>query len=162
MNTVTQSKCKFRLRVIWPSTRHTQCLVTFKNKPSKSSNHNICEIQKSTRNINIQYYLFNSTCEALKHIHSSDESCIMEKFTTQSLVVKSTWEFIDGSFINQWYNLISHLPPNIFSFTIWYFSNTLTNGTNAIKWVKPTVTPAHFVINNKPLVMSSVDMKLHC
>ena len=77
----TQSKCRFGLGVILPSTRHTQYQVTFR-KPGKSSNHDICEIHKSTRNINIQYNQFNSTREALKHIRSSDVSYIMEKLTT--------------------------------------------------------------------------------
>ena len=89
LNIVTQSKCKFGLGVILPSTRHTRCQVTFKNKIRKSSNHNIREIHKSASNINIQYDQFNSTREALKDIRSSDISCIMEKPTTQSLVVKS-------------------------------------------------------------------------
>ena len=57
----------------------------------------------------------------------------MEKLTTQSLVVKSIWEFVDGRFINQWSNVISHLPRNIFSFTIRYLSNTSANDTNGVK-----------------------------
>ena len=77
---------------------------------------------------------FSSTREALKHICSLDVSCRMKKLTIQSLVVKSIWEFVDGRFINQWSNVISHLPQNIFSFTILYLSNTLENGTNPIKW----------------------------
>ena len=143
MNIVTQSKPKFRLGVTLPSTRHTQCRVIFRNKLRKSSNHNIREVHKSTRNINILYNHFNSTRETLKHICSSDVSCIMEKLITQSLVVKSIWEFADGRFINQWSNVISHLPRNIFSFTILYLNNTLANSTNAIKSGKtnsPTCT----------------------
>ena len=108
--------------------------MTFKNKVRKSGNHNICEIHKSTSNINIQYDQFSSIRDALKHIRSSDVSCIMEKLTTQSLVVKPMWEFVDGRFINQWSNVISHLPRNIFNFTIRYLNNTLANGTNVIKW----------------------------
>ena len=38
-------------------------------KIRKSNNHNICEVQKSTKVINVQYNQFNSTCEALKQIH---------------------------------------------------------------------------------------------
>ena len=133
LDIITQSKCKFGLGVILPSTKHNQCQVTFRNKLRKSSYHNIREIHKSTGNINIQYNQFNSTCEALKHIRSSDVSYIMEKLTTQSLVVRSIWEFIDGRFIYQWSNVIGHLPRNIFSFTICYLNNTLANGTNAIK-----------------------------
>ena len=110
LNIVTQSKRKFRLGVTLPFTRHTQWQVTFRKKLRKSGNHNICEIHKSTRNIDIQYGQFNSTREALKHIRSSDVSCIMEKLTTQSLDVKSIWEFVDGRLINQWSNVISHLP----------------------------------------------------
>ena len=108
--------------------------MTFTNKLRKSGNHNICEIYKSTRNINIQYDQFSSTCEALKHIRSSDVSCIMEKLTTQSLVIKSVREFVDGRFINQLSNVISHLPRSIFSFTICYLNNMLANSKNAIKW----------------------------
>ena len=52
LNNVTQSKRKFELGVTLPSTRHTQCQVTFRNKLRKSSNHNTREIHKSTRNIN--------------------------------------------------------------------------------------------------------------
>ena len=116
LNIATQSKRKFGLGVILPSTRHTQCQVTFRNKLRKSGNHNIREIHKWTSNINIQYDQFNSTRDALKHIRSSDVSCIMEKLTTQSLVVKSILEFVDGRFINQWSNVISHLPRNILPF----------------------------------------------
>ena len=77
---------------------------------------------------------FNSTREALKQICSSHVSCIMKKLTTQSQVVKFILKFVDGKFINQWSNLISHLPRNIFSFPICYLKNTLANGTNPIKW----------------------------
>ena len=94
LNIVTQSKRKFGLGVILPSTRYTQCQVTFRNKLRKSGNHNIREIHKSSRNINIQYDQSNSTLEALKHIRSSDVSCVMEKLTTQSLAVKSIWELL--------------------------------------------------------------------
>ena len=89
LNIVTQSKRKFGLGVTLPSTRHTQCQVTFRNKLRKSGNHDIRETHKSTSNINIQYDQFYSTRDALKHIRSSDVSCIIEKLTTQSLVAKS-------------------------------------------------------------------------
>ena len=50
---------------------------------------------------------------SLKHICSSNVIYIMEKVTTKSLVLKSIWEFLDVRFINQWSNVISHLPRNI-------------------------------------------------
>ena len=128
LNIVTHYKHKFELEVTLPSTRHTQCQVSFSNKLRKSSNRSIREVHKSARNIK-----FNSTRETLKHIGSSDVSCIMERVTTQSLVVKFIWEFVDGRFINQWSNVIGHLPRNILSFTIRYLNNTLENSANVIK-----------------------------
>ena len=53
LNMVTQSKREFGLGVILPSTSHTQYQVMFRNKLRKCSNHNICEIHKSSRNIDI-------------------------------------------------------------------------------------------------------------
>ena len=137
--------------MILPSTRHTQRQVTFRSNLRKSSNHNVHEIHKPTRNINIQYDQFYSTREALKHIRSSDVSCIMEKLTTQSLVVKSIWEFVDGRFINQLSNVISHLPRNIFSFSIRYLNNTLANGANAIKWGITNSSTLTFCDQQQPL-----------
>ena len=116
-----------------PSTRHTLYQVTFRNKFRKPSNHDILEIHKSTKAINVQQGQFSSTSEALKQIYSSNESCIIEKLTMQSLMVKFRWEFVNSNFINQWPSVIIHLPQNIFSFTTCYLNNTSENGTNVIK-----------------------------
>ena len=89
---------------------------------------------KSTNQLELLIFNTISSPEALKHIRSSDVSCVMDRLATQYLVVESTWEFVDGTFINQCSNVISHLPRNIFSFNIRYLNNTLVNGTNAIKW----------------------------
>ena len=89
---------------------------------------------KSTNQLELLIFNTISLPEALKHIRSSDVSCVMDRLATQCLVVESTWEFVDGTFINQYSNVISHLPRNIFSFNIRYLNNTLANGTNAIKW----------------------------
>ena len=72
LNNITQSKCKFGLRVILLSTGYTQCQVTFRKKLRKSGNHHIREVHKSASNINIQYDQFNSTRIVLKHICSLD------------------------------------------------------------------------------------------
>ena len=134
LNVITQSKRKFGLGVILPSTRHIQCQVTFRSKIKSSSNANIRNIHASTTSTNVQYDQFNTTREALKQVRLNDESYLIEKLTTQSLVIKSIWSFVDSKSINCWTSVINHLPRNIFSFTIRYLNNTLANGTNAIKW----------------------------
>ena len=116
LNIVTRSKCKFGLGLILPSTRHTKCQVTFKTKIRKSSNHNTSEVHKSTKDVNVKYDQCNSIHEALKQICSSDESYTIEKLSTRSLVLKFIWEFVDSKFINQWLNVINHLPRNILNF----------------------------------------------
>ena len=63
----------------------------------------------------------------------SDGSCIFEKLTSQSLVVKYIWELADSKFFNQWSSVISHQIYSVSPFTI-HLNNMLANGTNAIKW----------------------------
>ena len=76
----------------------------------------------------------SSIQQVLQQNRSSDERFIIVKLNLQSLVIKSIWEFVDNRLINQWSNVISHLPRNIFSFTIRSLNNTLPNETNSIKW----------------------------
>ena len=131
---ITQSKRKFGLGLILPSTRHTQCQVTFRNKIGNSSNDNIREIHKSTAAVNVQYDQFNNTREALKEIRLIDERHLLNNLTTQSLVIKSIWNYADSNFICKWSNVVNHLPKNIYSFVVRYLNNTLANATNAVKW----------------------------
>ena len=84
----------------------------------------------------------------------------MEKLTTKSLVVKSMWEFVDGRFINQWSNVIIHLPRNIFNFPIRYLSNTLANGTNAIKWGITNSSTCIFCDQQQTLVIGGCESAL--
>ena len=76
----------------------------------------------------------SSIQQVLQQNRSSDERFIIVKLNLQSLVIKSMWEFVDNRLINQWSNVISHLPRNIFSFAIRSLNNTLRNETNSIKW----------------------------
>ena len=84
----------------------------------------------------------------------------MEKLTTKGLVLKSMWEFIDSRFINQWSNVISHLPRNIFNFTIRYLNNTLANGTNAIKWGITNSSTCIFCDQQQTLVIGGCESAL--
>ena len=117
-----------------PSTRHTQCQVTFRKALSNSKNGNIRCIHESTKTTNVQYDRFLSTKDAITQIRNLDETRIRTELTTQSLVIKSIWELADANFTKQWSNVLQILPPNIFSFATRYLSNTLANGSNAIKW----------------------------
>ena len=73
----------------------------FRNKLGKSSNSNVREIHKSAAPDNVQYDQFSTTREALKQILFSDEIHLIEKVTTQILVIKLIWEKVDDKLINQ-------------------------------------------------------------
>ena len=63
-----------------------------------------------------------------------DEKKVKEELTTQSLVIKSIWNFADPKLASNWTSVLNCLPSNIYSFVNRYLSNSLVNGNNAIKW----------------------------
>ena len=131
---ITQTKSKFGLAVVLPSARHTQCRVTFRTNIKKSSNANIKYIHTETKAINVQYDCYLSTKDAIAKLRKLDENKIKEQLTTQSLVIKSIWDYADVSFTKQWGNILQRLPRNIYTFVNRYLSNTLANATNGVKW----------------------------
>ena len=135
LSVATLSKRKFGLGLVLPSTRFTQCQVTFRKSLAKSYNKNIRKIHEvSSKNLNIQYDQYLSTKDALEKIRSMSEKRLINDLPTQSLVIRHIWEYADSKLTNSWTNVLQHLPRNIYSFVIRYMSNTLSNGSNAIKW----------------------------
>lgn len=108
--------------------------MPFRNKYRKSSTFNVWEIHKYTALVNVQEDQFSTTREALSQIHFSDESYLIEKLATQSLLIKPIWEHVDGKYINRLPNAVSHFPRRIYNFAVQYLSSKLSNGTIAIKW----------------------------
>ena len=131
----TLSKSKYGLNFIPISTRFTQCQLTFRKALKNSSNKNINELHQVTKkgnNIQVESYL--STRDAIKKIRLSAETQIKEELTTQSLVIKSIWEQGCTKYNNPWCKVLDALPRNLYSFATRYLSNTLANGSNAVKW----------------------------
>ena len=58
----------------------------------------------------------------------------MENLTTQSLVIKAIWDQGSAKQNPKWCKVLDSLPRNIYSFVTRYLSNSLANGTNAVKW----------------------------
>ena len=111
LDIVLLTKSKFGLGLILPSARFTQCQVTFRNSLKKSSNANIRKIHADTsKDRNVQYDQYVSTKEALKRIRSMKEDRIKGELQTQSLVIKSIWDYALSSHTNTWSNVLSKLP----------------------------------------------------
>ena len=129
------TKSKFGLGLVLPSDRFTQCQVTFRNSLKNSTNSNIRKIHSDTsKDRNIQYDQYLTTKDALKKIRNMKEERVREELQTQSLVIKSIWDYALSSFTNTWSNVLNKMPRNIYSFINRYLSNTLANGSNAVKW----------------------------
>ena len=131
----TLSRSKYGLNFINISTRFTQCQLTFRKALKNSANKNINKLHQVTRkgtNIRADSYL--STRDAIKRIRSNTEDEIKGELTTQSLVIKSIWEQSCAKYNSSWCKVLDSLPRNLYSFVVRYLSNSLANGTNAVRW----------------------------
>ena len=130
----TLSRSKYGLNFINVSTRFTQCQCTFRKALKNSSNDNIKKLHTETqKGVNIQTDSYLSTRDAIKKIRLKTETEIKEELSTQSLVVKSIWDQGCGKISADWGKVLDSLPRNLYSFTTRYLSNSLANGTNAVK-----------------------------
>ena len=159
----TLSKSKYGLNFIKVSTRFAQCQCTFRKALKKSANSNIKKLHMETKKgSNIQTDSYLTTRDAIKEIRKKTETEIKEELSTQSLVVKSIWNQGCGHYCADWGKVLDSLPRNLYSFTIRYLSNSLANGTNAVKWGISNTTKCLFCNENQTLqhVVSSCKASL--
>ena len=160
----TLSKSRFGLNFINVSTRFAQCQSTFRKALKNSSNNDIKKLHRVTqKGPNIQTDSYLSTRDAIKKIRAITETEIREELSTQSLVVKSIWEFGCGKYCADWGKVLDSLPRNLYSFTTRYLSNSLANATNAIKWGISNSSKCLFCSENQTLqhVVSSCKVSLN-
>ena len=160
----TLSRSKYGLNFINVSTRFTQCQCTFRKALKNSSNDNIKKLHTETqKGVNIQTDSYLSTRDAIKKIRLKTETEIKEELSTQSLVVKSIWDQGCGKISADWGKVLDSLPRNLYSFTTRYLSNSLANGTNAVKWGITNTSKCLFCNENQTLqhVVSSCKVSLN-
>ena len=80
------------------------------------------------------------------------ENKIKGELRTQSLVIKSIWNYSHSGFTTHWNNVLSKLPKNIYSFANRYLSNSLANATNAVNGESKSPQYVLFVLTPKLLV----------
>ena len=160
----TLSKSRFGLNFINVSTRFAQCQSTFRKALKNSSNNDIKKLHRVTqKGPNIQTDSYLSTRDAIKKIRAITETEFREELSTQSLVVKSIWEFGCGKYCADWGKVLDSPPKNLYSFTTRYLSNSLANATNAIKWGISNSSKCLFCSENQTLqhVVSSCKVSLN-
>ena len=159
----TLTRGKYGINFINVSTRFSQCQCTFRKALENSTNINIRKLHAETqKGKNIQTDSYLSTKDAIKKIRAKTESTIKEELSTQSLVVKSIWDFGCGKHSADWGKVLDSLPRNLYSFGTRYLSNSLANGTNAVKWGIANTSKCLFCNENQTLqhVVSSCKISL--
>ena len=159
----TLSKSKYGQNFINISTRFTQCQLTFRKALKNSTNKNINKLyQVTNKGTNIVTDSYLSTRDAIKKIRSRTETEINEKLESQSLVIKSIWEQGCTKYNSSWCKVLDSLPKNLYSFVIRYLSNSLNNGTNAVKWGIASSAKCIFCDGNQTLqhVVSACNFSL--
>ena len=134
LSITTLAKSRYGLNIILPSSRFAQCQVTYRNAQKKSVNQDVRDIHKATstgKNITTDAYV--STKAAMKAIREETVTSI-NQLSTQSLIIKSIWEFCHPAMNTHWFHALESLPKSIFNFTQRYLGNCLPNKSNAIKW----------------------------
>ena len=135
LETLKLLKNRSGIALILPITGFILCKTTFRNTLRNSKNINIRETFNATsQGKNIQYDQYLTTKEALNKLREMTEDRIKNELTTQSLIIKSIWNYGDSKSINQWSSVLQGLPKNIYSFVLRYLNNSLANATNQLKW----------------------------
>ena len=138
LDILSLTKSKYGIGLITIANRFLQCQVTMRNCMKNSKNADIRKIHEVTnKGANIKIDTFTSTQAIIKELRNDNVEKITQ-LSSQSLVVKSIWNYTMKTTISIWQKVLQKLPRNIYSFTLRYLNNTLANGTNMLKWGRVT------------------------
>ena len=123
---------KFVLNICPPSIKFTQCQTVLWNSLKESPNDSLKDLWKSSScHTNIQYDVYKSTKEVLKDFHSNQEDKLQHHLTSQGFFFSNVIKYSLSSVNSAWSEAQSHLPKNIYNFTIRY--GTLTTPSLHVK-----------------------------
>lgn len=151
LHITTLAQKHYGLNIVLPSSRFTQCQVTYRSALKKSVNNDVREIHQATstgKNINTDSFI--TTKAALQAIRNDTVTSI-DQLSTQSLVIKSIWELSNTTMRAHWFHALRSLPRSIFNFTQRYLANCLPNRSNTVKWGTSTSATCEFCPNTQTL-----------
>ena len=116
---------KFGLNICPPSIKFTQCQTVLRNSLKESPNDSLKDLWKSSScHTNIQYDVYKSTKEVLKDFRSNQEDKLQHHLTSQGFFFSNVIKYSLSSVNSTWSEAQSHLPKNIYNFTIRYGTST--------------------------------------
>ena len=135
LSNVFLERNKFGLNICPPSINFTQCQTVLRNSLKDSPNDSLKDLWKSSScHTNIQYDVYKSTKEVLKDFRSNQEDKVQHHLTSQGFFFSNVIKYSLSSVNSIWSEAQSHLPKNIYSFTIRYINNSLPTRMNMARW----------------------------
>ena len=126
LSNVFLERDKCGLNVCPPSIKFTQCQTVLRNSLKESPNDSLKDLWKSSScHTNIQYDVYKSTKEVLEDFRSNQEDKLQHHLTSQGFFFSNVIKYSLSSVNSIWSEVQSHLPKNIYNFTIRYINNSL-------------------------------------
>ena len=117
LSNVFLERNKCGLNICPPSIKFTQCQTVLRNSLKESPNDSLKDLWKSSScHTNIQYDVYKSTKEVLKDFRSNQEDKLQHHLTSNGFFFSNVIKYSEVQ---------SHLPKNIYNFTIRYIDNSL-------------------------------------
>ena len=152
LSNVFLERNKFGLNICPPSIKFTQCQTVLRNSLKESLNDSLKDLWKSSCcHTNIQYDVYQSTKEVLKDFRCNQEDKLQHHLTSQgffSNVIKYSLSSVNSI----WSEAQSHLPKNIYNFTIRYINNPLPKRKNMARWGLSQSPYCSFCLNPESLL----------
>ena len=138
----------FGLNICPPSIKFTQCQTVLRNSPNDS----LKDLWKSSScHTNIQY-VYKSTKEVLEDFRSNQEDKLQHHLTSQGFFFSNVIKYSLLSVNSIWSEAQSHLPKNIYNFTIRFINNSLPTRKNMARWGLSQSPDCSFCLNPESLL----------
>ena len=156
LSNVFLERNKFGLNICPPSIKFTRCPAVLRNSLKESPNDSLEDLWKSSScHTNI---IFNAMCTNplrtfLKiDFRSNQEDKLQHHLTSQGFFFSNVIKYSLSSVNSIWSEAQSHLPKNIYNFTIRYINNSLPTRKNMARWGLSQSPDCSFCLNPESLL----------
>ena len=143
------------LNICPPPVKFTQCQIVLCNSLKESRNDSQKDLWKlSSSHTNIQDDVSKFTKKVLKDFHSNQEDKLQHHLTSQGFFFTNVIKHSLSSVNTIWSSAQSHLPKNIYNFTIPYINNSLPTRhcMNVTRWGLSQSPDCSFCLNSESLL----------
>ena len=145
-------KSRYRINLILPSIKFSECQTIIRNVLKSSTNPDIYSLWVDTSyGTNLECDQFQNTKQVLKAVQHKHKDRIKNTLLSQGLVISSILKFSCQTTSIIWSTVQQNMPRNIFNFSIKYLSNTLPTRKNLCKWSFSQSSACSFCLQSETL-----------